>query len=222
MTHKVHPKIFRIGVTQDWDSNWFSGKKYKENLKEDWKIREVLTKEFNKGVIEKVNIKRLGEKINIIIKTARPGLLIGRGGGGVETLSKKISKVLGKKEVKIDIEEVRDPSISASLLAQQIAIDFERRVPYKRVVKRAMGRALQGGKIKGIKIRVKGRLDGVEIGRNELFKEGRLPLQTIRADIDYGEARAECTYGIVGIKVWIYKGEADTPGKTRYKGEKSS
>jgi len=222
MTHKVYPKIFRIGVTQDWDSNWFSDKKYKENLKEDWKIREVLTKEFNKGVIEKINIKRLGEKINIIIRTARPGLLIGRGGGGVETLSKKISKVLGKKEVKIDIEEVREPSISASLLAQQIAIDFERRVPYKRAVKRAIGRALQGGKIKGIKIRVKGRLDGVEIGRNELFRKGRLPLQTIRADIDYGEARAECTYGSVGIKVWIYKGEADISGKTRYKGEKSS
>jgi len=207
MVHKVHPKIFRIGTTEEWNSHWFSEKKYKENLKEDLKIREILGKEFSKGVIEKINIKRLGEKINVVIKTARPGLLIGKGGGGVEMLSQKISRALGKKEIKIDIEEIREPSLSASLLAQQIAIDFERRVPYKRAVKRAIERALQGGKIKGIKVRVKGRLDGVEIGRSELFKEGRLPLQTLRADIDYGEARAECTYGIIGIKVWIYKGE---------------
>ena len=207
MVHKVHPKIFRIGTTEEWNSHWFSEKKYKENLKEDLKIREILGKEFSKGVIEKVNIKRLGEKINVVIKTARPGLLIGKGGGGVEMLSQKISRALGKKEIKIDIEEIREPSLSASLLAQQIAIDFERRVPYKRAVKRAIERALQGGKIKGIKVRVKGRLDGVEIGRSELFKEGRLPLQTLRADIDYEEARAECTYGIIGIKVWIYKGE---------------
>jgi len=217
MAHKVHPKVFRIGITEEWSSNWFSSTRYKENLKEDLKIRRLLLKEFHKGVIEKINIKRLGEKINIIIKTARPGLLIGKGGKGVEMLSQKISKMLGKREVKIDIEEVREPSISASLLTQQIAIDLERRVPYKRAVKRAMERAFQGGKIEGIKIRVKGRLDGVEIARSELFREGKLPLQTIRAKIDYGEARAECTYGIVGIKVWIYSGEADISGKTHYK-----
>ncbi|MFH0987409.1 MAG: 30S ribosomal protein S3 [Patescibacteria group bacterium] len=207
MTHKVNPKIFRIGTTQEWDSNWFSSKKYKENLEEDWKIRQILAKEFSKGVVEKINIKRLGERINIIIKTARPGLIIGRGGEGVEALLKKMAKKLNKKDIKLDIEEIRDPSTSASLLAQQIAVDFERRVPYKRAVKRTIERVFRSGKVGGIKIRVKGRLDGVEIGRNELFKEGKLPLNTIRADIDYSEARAECTYGIVGIKVWLYKGE---------------
>lgn len=207
MAHKVHPKIFRIGSTEEWDSGWFSSKRYKENLKEDLKIREILLKEFQKGIIEKVKIERAGDRIDVIIKTARPGFLIGKRGEGVETLSQKISKSLDKREIKIEIEETREPSKSASLLAQQIAIELERRVPYKRAVKRAVERALQGEEIKGIKIRVKGRLDGVEIGRSELFRRGKLPLQTIRANIDYSEARAQCTYGIVGIKVWMYKGE---------------
>jgi len=207
MAHKVHPKSFRIGTTEEWDSDWFSSKEYKKNLKDDLKIREILSKEFQKGIIEKAKIGRLGKEINIIIKTARPGLLIGRGGEGVETLSRKISKAIGIKEIKIDIEEIKEPSRSASLLSQQIANDLERRVPYKRAVKRTMERALQRGNIKGIKVRVKGRLDGVEIARSELFKTGELPLQTIRANIDYGEARAKCKYGITGVKVWVYKGE---------------
>jgi len=207
MAHKVHPKIFRVGITEEWSSMWFSDKKYQKNLKEDTKIREFLAKEFEKGLIEEVKIERLANKINIIIKTARPGLLIGKGGSGAENLSKKITEFIKGKEVKIDIEEIKEPSTSATIVAEQIAVDFERRVPYRRAAKRAMGRILQRKEIEGIKIKVKGRLNGTEIARSETFKKGKLPLQTIRANIDYGTARAYCTYGIVGIKVWLYKGE---------------
>ncbi|HRR39566.1 MAG TPA: 30S ribosomal protein S3 [Candidatus Paceibacterota bacterium] len=207
MAHKVHPKIFRVGITEEWSSMWFSDKKYQKNLKEDTKIREFLAKEFEKGLIEEVKIERLANKINIIIKTARPGLLIGKGGSGAENLSKKITEFIKGKEVKIDIEEIKEPSTSATIVAEQIAVDFERRVPYRRSVKRAMERILQRKEIEGVKIKVKGRLNGTEIARSETFKKGKLPLQTIRANIDYGTARAHCTYGVVGIKVWLYKGE---------------
>ncbi|HOA47756.1 MAG TPA: 30S ribosomal protein S3 [Candidatus Pacearchaeota archaeon] len=207
MAHKVHPKIFRIGIIEEWSSMWFSDKKYQKNLKEDTKIREFLAKEFEKGLIEEVKIERLANKINIIIKTARPGLLIGKGGSGAENLSKKITEFIKGKEVKIDIEEIKEPSTSATIVAEQIAVDFERRVPYRRSVKRTMERILQRKEIEGVKIKVKGRLNGTEIARSETFKKGKLPLQTIRANIDYGTARAHCTYGVVGIKVWLYKGE---------------
>jgi small subunit ribosomal protein S3 len=207
MAHKVHPKIFRVGITEGWLSSWFSDKKYQKNLREDFKIREFLAKEFEKGVIEKVKIARLANKINITIRTARPGLLIGRGGHGAEVLSKKIADMINGKEIKIDIEEIKEPTTSAAIVAEQIATDLERRVPYRRAVKRAMERISQKKEIEGIKIIVKGRLNGVEIGRTETFRKGKLPLQTIRANIDYAMARAQCTYGVVGIKVWLYKGE---------------
>lgn len=205
MTHKVHPKIFRIGFSEDWNSIWFSPKKYKEKLKEDLKIRRLLMKEFGKGVIEKIKIERLENKINITIKTGRPGLIIGRGGEEIEILSKKLANIMKGKEIKIDIEEIKEPSASASLLSQQIAQEIERRVPYKRAIKRAIGRTIRSKSVKGVKIRIKGRLDGAEIARKETFREGEMPLQCLRANIDYGETRAQCTYGIVGIKVWIYK-----------------
>lgn len=207
MTHKVHPKVFRIGITEEWNSNWFSLKNYQKNLKEDLKIREFLKKRFEKGIIEKINIERLGHKVNITIRTSRPGLLIGRGGKETETLSKELANFIQGKEVRIDIEEVKDPSASAQIIAEQIAVDIERRVPYRRAVKRALRRIMQKRVVKGLKIRVSGRLDGAEIGRAEIFKQGELPLQTLRAFIDYGEARTKCTYGAVGIKVWLYKGE---------------
>lgn len=207
MTHKVHPKVFRIGITQDWDSNWFSLKNYSKNLKEDLKIRDFLKKRFEKGIIEKINIERLGHKINITIRTSRPGLLIGRGGKETENISKEISNFIKEKEVRIDIEEVKNPLSSAQIAAEQIVGDIERRVPFRRTVKRALKRILQRKEVKGLKIRLSGRLDGAEIGRTEVFKKGELPLQTLRADIDYGESRAECTYGTVGVKVWLYKGE---------------
>ncbi|HOK35112.1 MAG TPA: 30S ribosomal protein S3 [Candidatus Pacearchaeota archaeon] len=207
MAHKVHPKIFRIGSTEDWDASWLSDEKYQKNLKEDIKIRNFLAKEFERGVIEKVKISRLANKINITIRTAKPGFLIGKGGQGAENLSKKIAEIIKGKEIKIDIEEVKEPLMSATIVADQIAADIERRVPFRRAIKRSMERVLQKKEIEGIKIKIKGRLDGVEIARSETFKKGKLPLQTIRANVDYAETRAYCTYGVVGIKVWLYKGE---------------
>lgn len=231
MAHKVHPKIFRIGITENWDSNWFSSKGYRKNLKEDLSIRNFLEKKFEKGVIEKVKIERIGNKVNVIIRTARPGLLIGRGGEGVDILSKKIvdivsmpflingkskkfsagakkkSEKIKAKEINIDIEEIKNISSNAVIIAQHLALDVERRMPYRRSAKRAMERAMQEKEVQGIKIKIKGRLNGVEIARTETFRDGKLPLQTLRANIDYGEVRAYCNYGIVGIKVWLYKGE---------------
>jgi small subunit ribosomal protein S3 len=208
MAHKAHPKLLRVGITEEWDSAWFSNKrKYKDILKEDLLIREYLSKKFGKGIIEKIKIERSGDKLNIIIRTSKPGVVIGRGGTGVETLAKEISKKIKNKEIKIDIEEVKDPSLSASIIAQQIASDIERRVPFRKVVKRAMERVLQRKGVEGVKIKVKGRLNGVEIARAETFKQGKLPLQTLRSNIDYAHETANCTYGVVSVKVWIYKGE---------------
>jgi len=208
MAHKAHPKLLRVGITEEWDSAWFSNKrKYKDILKEDLLIREYLSKKFGKGIIEKIKIERSGDKLNIIIRTSKPGVVIGRGGTGVEALAKELSKKIKNKEIKIDIEEVKDPSLSASIIAQQIASDIERRVPFRKVVKRAMERVLQRKGVEGVKIKVKGRLNGVEIARAETFKQGKLPLQTLRSQIDYAHETANCTYGVVSVKVWIYKGE---------------
>lgn len=208
MAHKAHPKLLRVGLTEEWDSAWFSHpQKYQKTLKEDFLIRDYLSNKYGKGVIEKVKIERTGNRVHIIIKTPKPGIVIGRGGEGVEALSKEIAKKIKNKEIKIDIEEVKDPSLSASIVAQQIAIDIERRVPFRRAVKRAMERILQRKGVEGVKIKVKGRLNGVEIARAETFKAGKLPLQTLRSEIDYAHERAHCTYGVVSIKVWLYKGE---------------
>lgn len=207
MAHKVNPKIFRIGTSQDWDSIWFAKKKYKKNLMEDLKVRDFLERTLGKGIIEEVKIEKTGNKINIIIRTPKPGIIIGRGGDSVEIFSKKIREIFKNREVKINIEEIKEPSMSASIIAQQIAQDIERRVPYRRVVKRATFRILQKKEMKGIKIKVKGRLNGAKIARAETFKYGNLPLQTLRGDIDYSEVKAHCSYGVIGIKVWLYKGE---------------
>ncbi len=211
MAHKAHPKLLRVGMTEEWDSAWFSNSKnYQKILKEDLSIREFIIKRFPKGVIERVKIERTGNKINITIKTPKPGIVIGRGGEGVDFLSKELVKKIKGKEIKIDVEEVKDASLSAAIVAQQIATDIERRVPFRRAVKRAMERILQRKEVEGVKIKVKGRLNGVEIARAETFKEGRMPLQTLRSNIDYAHELAYCTYGVVSIKVWIYKGEKET------------
>ncbi len=207
MAHKVNPKIFRIGIIRDWSSMWFARKNYKKNLMEDLEIRKFLEKKLGKGVIEEVRIERTGNKVHVIIKTPKPGVIIGRGGEGVEALSKQIKNIVKNKEIKLDIEEVREPLMSASIVAQQIAQDIERRVPYRRAIKRATFRVLQKKEIKGIKVKIKGRLNGAEIARSETFKNGNLPLQTLRSDIDYSEVKAHCSYGVIGIKVWLYKGE---------------
>ncbi|MBZ1345082.1 MAG: 30S ribosomal protein S3 [Candidatus Nealsonbacteria bacterium] len=211
MTHKVHPKIFRIRNIADWNSQGFY-KKPAFYLAEDFKIREFLNKKLEKMGIEKIEIERFPGKINIIIHTARPGLIIGRGGEGVERIKKELDKILfplkqDKKDLRIEIREIKNPWTSASLSAQWIAQQIEKRIPFRKVLKRGLDKIITNKEIKGARVEVSGRLNGAEIARREWLKKGKLPRQTIRADIDYAQERAYCTYGIIGIKVWIYKGE---------------
>ena len=209
MSHRVHPKAFRIRGIEDWDSRGFYEKDFALTLKEDLKIREFLQKKIGKLGVEKIEIERFPTKINIIISTARPGLVIGRGGGGIEELKKELEgKILKRKgECKIEIREVKSPWTSASLVSQWMADQIERRVRYRRVLKGALAKIMAQKGVEGARVGLSGRLNGVEIARREWLKKGRLPRQTIRADIDYAQNRAYCTYGVVGIKVWIYKGE---------------
>jgi small subunit ribosomal protein S3 len=209
MAKKVHPKIFRIKEITDWGSRGFYEKDFKKLLEEDFKIREFLEKKLGKIGIEKIEIERSPGKINVLISSARPGLIIGRGGGGVEELKKELENkiIKEKKEVKIEIREVKDPWVSAPLVAQWVAQQIEKRVGYRRVLKQALAKIMAEKGVQGARVEVAGRLDGVEIARTEWLKKGRLPRQTLRADIDYAESRAYCTYGVVGVKVWIYKGE---------------
>lgn len=217
MSHKVHPKVFRIKETTSWNSRGFY-KKPATELAEDFKIRAFLKKKIGKLGIEKIEIERFTGKINIIISSVRPGLIIGRGGGGVEELKKELEKeIFGKSaaasgettkpEIKIEIREIKDPWASAELTSQYISQQIERRIPYRRVLKQTLEKVMATKGVKGCRLEVAGRLDGIEIARTEWLKRGRLPRQTIRADIDFAQTTAHCTYGIVGIKVWIYKGE---------------
>jgi len=212
MGHRVHPKAYRIRRISDWDSRGF----YKEPaklLEEDFKIREFLKKKLSRVGIEKVEIERFSNKLNIIISSARPGLIIGRGGEGVELLKKELQeKVLDKKidkkgELRIEIREIRDPWTSAGLSAQWVAQQIEKRVAYRRVLKRALSKIISHKEIQGARIQLSGRLTGAEIARREWLGSGKLPRQTIRADIDYAKVEAHCNYGVIGVKVWIYKGE---------------
>ncbi len=215
MSHKVHPYIFRLGQLTNWRSRWFfSKKKYREILEQDIKIREFLMKKIGRLSIEKIEIERSANSIRIIIYSARPGLIIGRGGEGIEVLRKEVAKILAqhskeplKTEIMIDIAEVRKPETQASIMAVNIAEQLEKRLPYRRVIKQAINKIMENKEVKGAKILVKGRLDGAEIARKEWIKQGELPLQNLRANIDYGTATAFTTYGTVGVKVWIYKGE---------------
>jgi len=210
MSHKVHPKIYRIKETKDWYSRGFYGKKTTQYLEEDFKIREFLKKQLPSNTLEITEIERSGNKLNIIINTARPGLIIGRGGEGIEKLKKLLEKELGIKkrgELKIDIREVKNPWTSASLVSQWIASRLEKRIPFRKVLKRALSQILFNKEAKGARVQVSGRLNGIEIARTEWLKEGQLPRHTIRADIDYAQTEAICTYGKIGVKVWIYKGE---------------
>jgi small subunit ribosomal protein S3 len=210
MAKKTNPKILRIGIREKWNSQWFanlSSQKYKTFLEEDFKIRQYFEGKFGPKSFEKIEIERTGPKLLIIVKTPRPGAFIGRGGKGVEAILKDLQNLLKRKDMKVEIQEVKDVTSNAQVLAHEIAQAIERRVPYRRAAKRAIERAMQNKEVKGIKIRLSGRLDGVEIARPELFTAGRFPLRTLKANIDYGESKAFCTYGVVGVKVWIYKGE---------------
>lgn len=214
MTHKVHPKAYRLRDITDWDSRGFY-KKPAQALEEDFRIREFLKEKIGKIGIDRIEIERFSNRLNIIISTARPGLVIGRGGEGVENLRKELESKIGEKkikkekggEVRIEIREIKNPWTSAALSAQWVAQQIEKRVPYKRVLKRALSRFGEHKEIQGARIEISGRLNGSEIARRDWLGTGRLPRQTIRADINYAKAEAFCTYGVIGIKVWLYKGE---------------
>jgi len=209
MAHKVHPKAFRIKETADWNSRGFYQKRLPQYLEEDFKIREFLKKKIGKLGVEKIEIERSPGKINVIISSARPGLIIGRGGGGIEDLKKELENKLlkEKQELKMEIREIRAPWASAQLASQWMAQQIEKRVPFRRVLKQALDKIMAQKGVEGCRVEVAGRLGGVEIARREWLKRGRLPRQTLRAQIDYAQERAYCTYGVIGIKVWIYKGE---------------
>jgi small subunit ribosomal protein S3 len=210
MAHRVHPKIFRIKELTNWKSRWLDKKRFAQNLAEDFRIREFLKKHLGKIGIESIEIERFPGKINIIISSARPGLIVGRGGEGVEKLKKDLEKACnktGRKEIRIEVREVKNPWLSASLSAQWMAQQIEKRVPFRRVLKQALEKIASQKGVEGVKVEVAGRLDGAEIARREWLKKGKLPRQTLRADIDYAQTEAFCTYGVVGVKIWIYKGE---------------
>lgn len=217
MAHKVHPKIFRIKKAEDWHSHGFYEKDFSEYLKEDFKIRKFLEEKLSEAIVERIEIKRFPGKINVIIYTARPGLIIGRRGEGVKMLKEELERralkkdekkpTVRTKELKIEIQEIKDPWLSAGFCAQWMARQIEKRVPYRRVLKQAIDRIMSRKEVKGARVEVSGRLNGIEIARTEWLQKGKLPRQTLRADIDYAQAKAFCRYGVVGVKVWIYKGE---------------
>ncbi|MFZ5451736.1 MAG: 30S ribosomal protein S3 [Thermodesulfobacteriota bacterium] len=207
MGQKVHPIGFRLGIYRKWDSIWFARKDYSSLVLEDRRIREFIRadRELKGSGIAGLDIKRAANKVTIKIHTSRPGMVIGQKGKKIEDLRRRLQKVVGR-ELIIDVQEVRKPEINAQLVAENIAQQLERRVSFRRAMKKSVGQALKFG-AKGIKIRCKGRLAGAEIARQEWYREGRVPLHTLRAFIDYGFAEARTTYGVIGVKTWIFHGE---------------
>lgn len=207
MGQKVHPHGARVGVIKDWDARWYADKKdFAANLLEDYKIREYTKKKLYPAGISRIEIERAANKVIIGIHTGKPGIVIGKAGAGIEALKKDLSK-LTKDAININIYEVRRPEANAQLVAESIAQQLERRISFRRAMKQAIGRAMKSNGIKGIKTQVAGRLGGADIARTESYNEGSIPLQTLRADIQYGFAEAMTTYGLIGVKVWVYRGE---------------
>jgi len=202
---KVNPLGLRLNITRTWDSIWYADKEYASYLLEDQKIRKFLKKRLNHAGMAKIIIERTGEKVRAKLFTARPGIVIGKKGAEIEILKKDLEKLVGRK-VTLDIQEVRRPEADAQLVAESIASQLERRVAFRRAMKKAVNSALRFG-VQGIKISCSGRLGGAEMSRCEWVREGRVPLHTLRADVDYALAEANTTYGIIGVKVWIFKGE---------------
>jgi len=212
MSHKVDPRGFRLKRTNDWLSRWFDDKSPRKYLEEDFRIREFLLKKFKEASVEKVEIERSPNKIDILVYSSRPGLIIGRGGEQIEQLRDLIQKKIlknnkEKQALKIEVKSIKNPWLSANLTAQWISQRLEKRLPFRKVLKQAISMASGYKEIKGIRVQVSGRLNGVAIARTEWLQKGNMPRQTLRADIDYGFHEAVCTYGTLGIKVWIYKGE---------------
>lgn len=215
--HKINPISFRMGVTRDWESRWFNSKNYREFLEEDFVTRNWLEKKLAKASVASIDIARSANSLAVTVRSARPGLIIGRGGKGLEDLQKGLKRELLKisrrhkskpaHAIKLEIEEIKKPDTFARLVAQNVAEQLERRLPFRRVLKQTIEKVMSEGSVKGIKIAVGGRLGGAEIARTEHMSKGKIPLQNLRADIDYAPAEAYTTYGVIGVKVWLYKGE---------------
>lgn len=215
MGQKVHPKGFRIGIIRDWDSNWYADRDYTDLLHEDYKIRHYIKEHFYTAGISKVEIQRTGNRVRITIHTAKPGIVIGRGGMEVEKLKADLIKMTSKN-ININIQEIKKPELDAQIVAENIAQQMEKRISFRRAMKQTVGRTMRAGAI-GIKVAISGRLGGAEIARSEWYSEGKVPLHTLRADVDYGFAEANTTYGKIGIKVWVNRGEIMPEVKQRPK-----
>ncbi|MDI6777863.1 MAG: 30S ribosomal protein S3 [Patescibacteria group bacterium] len=210
MGQKVDPRGLRIGVTTNWKSRWFGKKEYAKQLREDITIRKALEGRIRSAAIGAIEVERSVGLVKIIIKTARPGVLIGRGGTGIEDLKKEIKeKMFRNKKInlKVEVEEIKNSEESAQVIALGIAEQLEKRMPFRRVLKMAIDKSMEAKKIKGIKVEAAGRLGGSEIARREWFSKGTLPLHTLRADVDFAKVKAQTTYGVIGVKVWVYRGE---------------
>lgn len=210
MGQKVNPHGLRIGIIEGWDSQWYADKKgFSKNISEDYKVRTLLKKKYFASAISKITIERAANSITVNMFCGRPGVAIGKQAAGIPLIKKDIEKICVGKVVNVNIHEVKKVDVDAQLMAESVAAQLEKRIQFRRAMKQAMQRSMRGG-AKGIKVMVSGRLDGAEIARSEFYHEGSIPLQTLRANIDYGFAEAVTTYGIIGVKVWIYKGEIFT------------
>ena len=218
MGQKVNPHGLRVGVIKNWDSNWYAEGDFADNLVEDYNIRKYLKKRLYESGVNRIEIERASDRVKVIIHTAKPGLVIGKGGAEIEKLKADVQKMTAKK-LFIDVKEVKRPDREAQLVAGNVAKQLENRVSFRRAMKSAMSRSMKSG-IMGIKAAVSGRLGGADIARTEFYSEGTIPLQTLRADIDYGFAEADTTYGKLGVKVWIYKGEVLPARKNKEGSEK--
>ena len=205
MGQKVNPHGLRVGVIKDWDSRWYADADFADYLVEDYNIRTFLKKKLYSAGVSKIEIERASDRVKVIVFTAKPGVVIGKGGAEIEVTKKELQKLTGKN-VLVDIKEIKRPDRDAQLVAENIALQLENRVSFRRAMKSCMGRTMKTGAL-GIKTAVSGRLGGADMARTEFYSEGTIPLQTLRADIDYGFAEADTTYGKLGVKVWIYKGE---------------
>lgn len=213
MGQKVNPHGLRVGVIKDWDSKWYAEGNFADCLVEDYNIRTFLKKKLYSAGIAKIEIERASDRVKIIVHTAKPGVVIGKGGSEIEKVKAEVQKLTDKKVI-VDIKEVKRPDRDAQLVAENIALQLENRISFRRAMKSTMSRSMKAG-VKGIKTAVAGRLGGADMARSEFYSEGTIPLQTLRADIDYGFAEADTTYGKLGVKVWIYKGEVLNARKSR-------
>ncbi len=219
MGQKVNPHGLRVGIIKDWDSKWYAEADFSDFLVEDYEIRKFLKKKLYSAGVSRIEIERASDRVKVVIYTAKPGVVIGKGGAEIEVTKKELCKMTGKR-VLVDIKEIKRPDKDAQLVAENIAQQLENRISFRRAMKSCMGRTMKAG-AQGIKTSVSGRLGGADMARTEFYSEGTIPLQTLRADIDYGFAEADTTYGKVGVKVWIYKGEVLPTKKNEEKQEGS-